>query len=80
MSSAGIDKLPIYASLGVQEVWFWCDGKFDLFSLVGDGYESIATSARIAGLDLNQVEEFVNMTDQHRAVKTYLALLRQAAL
>ena len=77
ISGGGIDKLPIYASLGVREVWFWCEGRFQLFRLVGEAYEPTATTELMPGLDLDQVARHVEMGNQHQAVRAFLALLRK---
>jgi len=33
LTSGGIEKLPVYAGLGVREVWFWEDDAFHLHAL-----------------------------------------------
>ena len=76
ITGGGIDKLPIYASIGVQEVWFWCEGKFDLFTLVGDSYEATTATKFLPELDLDFVAELVRTGDQHKSVRALLARLR----
>ena len=55
MTSAGVDKLPIYAALGVPEVWVWDDeaGSLTARRLTGAGdYASVAESVELPGFPL----------------------------
>jgi Uma2 family endonuclease len=38
LTSGGIEKLPVYEGLGVNEVWFWEQDAFHLYALRAGGY------------------------------------------
>lgn len=76
VTSGGLDKLPIYAGLGVREVWFFQDDSFRLFKLVGGAYQSIAASELVPGLDLEVLLRFATRPDQHQAIREYRDLVR----
>jgi Uma2 family endonuclease len=44
ITHASIRKFPIYASIGVPELWRYQGGKMKFYRLVGDDYEEIANS------------------------------------
>jgi Uma2 family endonuclease len=77
LTSGGIEKLPIYAELGVPEVWFWEDEAFHLHALRDDTYEEISASSVLPALDLAVVARFARTRDQHNAAKAFRDLLRQ---
>ena len=76
----GIDKLDVYAGLGVREVWFWEDGTIAVHTLVGDHYERRSASAVLPDLDLAQLASFVTRglaeRDQTALVRAYRDALR----
>jgi Uma2 family endonuclease len=79
-TSGGIDKLEVYRRLGVREVWFWINGRFWIYVLVGRRYEERATSAALPAFDLRAVERIVSSTDeseQTEAVRGYRRSLRR---
>jgi Uma2 family endonuclease len=76
VKSGGLDKLPIYAGLGVREVWFHQNETFRLFRLEGGQYETIERSAVLPDLDFDLLARFASRTDQHQAVLEYRDLLR----
>jgi Uma2 family endonuclease len=76
VKSGGIDKLAIYAGLGVREVWFYQNDGFRLFRLEGDGYVEISQSGLVQGLDFSVLATFAARQDQHHAVREYRDLLR----
>lgn len=76
LTGGGIDKLPIYAGLGVREVWFWHDDGFQLHRLDGGAYRPVTASAFLPDLDLTQLAGFVRQPHQHAAVKAFRDLLR----
>jgi Uma2 family endonuclease len=75
-TSGGIDKLDVYAGLGVKEVWFWDNGGLAVYHLVGDAYEPRPRSELLPDLDLAQLSSFVNTNDQTAAVRAYRDALR----
>jgi Uma2 family endonuclease len=76
LTSGGIEKLPVYAGLGVREVWFWEEDAFHLHALRAGGYEAIRASELLPDLDLDIVASFVRREDQHEAVKAFRDWLR----
>ena len=79
LSSGGVDKLSVYAGLGVPEVWFFENGSFDLFRLgIGAqaGYERIARSTFLSELDLDLLGTFLDREDQTEAVIAYRDAIR----
>ena len=50
VTSPGVSKLPIYAALGVPEVWVWADEAITVRRLAGDGtYEVVGDSGELPG-------------------------------
>jgi Uma2 family endonuclease len=62
-TSGGIDKLDVYRGLGVPEVWFWVEGRFHLFALSADGYQSVPRSGFLPELDIDAVADLVGRTE-----------------
>ncbi len=78
LTSGGIEKLPVYAGLGVREVWFWEGDAFHLHALRAGGYEAIRASELLPGLDLDVVASFARRADQHASVRAFRDWLREA--
>ena len=78
LTSGGIEKLAVYQSLGVQEVWFWKNNRFHVHSLVDAtaGYESIEQSRLLPTLDLSLISQFVDSPSQTQAVRNFRKALR----
>ncbi len=75
-TSGGLDNLEVYRGLGVPEVWFWSDGRIEVFRLAEGRYVQSAGSAVLPELDLNQLAEFVDQRGHSAAVRRYLGVLR----
>lgn len=76
-TSGGLNKLEIYRSLGVGEVWIWERGTgITVHLLRGDHYEKAERSALLSGLDLRLVERFAMDPNQPKAVREFRAILR----
>lgn len=78
LTSGGIDKLAVYAGLGVPEVWFFENGHFSVFRLADDGYASIPKSSFLPELDLDRLTHFIDCDDQTEAIVAYRDSLRGA--
>jgi hypothetical protein len=79
VSSGLVDKMAVYAGLGVPEVWEWRPGSraIVVHRLVGDGYQRSDGSEILPGLDLALLSSFVSPGDsQTRLAKAYQAALR----
>lgn len=76
MTRGALDKLSVYAGLGVPELWFWRDGKIHLLRLRGTGYVARETSRYLPGLDLAEVAGFIGSESQTAAVRAFRDRLR----
>lgn len=74
----GIDKLEIYRGLGVREVWFWREGRIEVYGLQEAAYTSISRSVLLPDLDLELLGSFVDRPSQSQAVREFRAALRVA--
>jgi Uma2 family endonuclease len=81
VSNPLLDKLEVYAGLGVPEVWVWRPStqRLAVHRLVGTHYEPRDRSDLLPALDLLQLSGFVRIGDNHtELVVAYLAALRAA--
>lgn len=78
LRSGGLNKLDVYAGLGIREVWFWIDGGLQIRVLTEGRYEPRARSALLPTLDLEELARFARETDQHAALKAYRAALARS--
>lgn len=77
VSSPLVDKLAVYAGLGVSEVWVWTEGQLVVHRLVGGAYEAREASEVLPTLDLHVLARFVVPGEnQTRLAKDYQAALR----
>ena len=61
VTSNSLDKMSIYAALGVPEVWRWDDDRLQLCRLdAGGSYVNIPASHALPGFPVAQATEFVN--------------------
>ncbi|MDI1437208.1 Uma2 family endonuclease [Polyangium sorediatum] len=76
-TSGGLNKLEIYRSLGVGEVWIWERGVGITVHLLKEGrYEKAPRSAVLPDLDLALLQSFVESPDQSQAVRAFRQALR----
>ncbi len=59
MSSTSMNKLPIYAAMGVREVWRYEDERVTIFRLVGDNYVAASQSSAVPALTSDVLAHFV---------------------
>lgn len=71
----GLDKLAVYARLGVPEVWIWRDEKLRIHVLRGSAYAEVEHSEQLPGIDLEQLLSFVDLPTAMQAVRAYRAAL-----
>jgi Uma2 family endonuclease len=76
-TSGGIDKLEIYARLGVGEVWFWKDGRIEVHVLRDGRYESAMRSDLFPGLDVDLLCSFLDRPTALQAVRAFREALRK---
>jgi Uma2 family endonuclease len=72
----GMNKLEVYAGLGVAEVWVYEDGRFSVYGLGTTGYAPRQTSQFFPDLDFAVLAVHVAMPDQDDAVRAYWERLR----
>jgi Uma2 family endonuclease len=65
-----LDKLAVYAGLGVREVWTWQDEerRIVLRALVNGRYEVLERSVLLPGMDLSVLASFVRPGESHTAL------------
>jgi Uma2 family endonuclease len=78
-TSGGLDKLSLYAPLGVREVWTWQAGALTVHALHKGAYVRAARSHLLPSLDLDLLLRFVDEPNQTAAVRAYRKRLRDAA-
>lgn len=79
VTSGLVDKMQVYAGLGVPEVWEWRPGTntIAVHRLVGDAYERRERSEILPDLDVGLLSTFVRPGEnQTRLAKAYQAALR----
>ncbi len=78
ITSGTIDKMKIYAGLGIQEVWVWQAGVITVQQLRSDssGYEESARSALLPQLDLAMLAAYVLPEDEPQALRAFRDLIR----
>ena len=52
VTSPGVDKLPIYAGIGVSEVWVWQEDAITAYRLGDEGYQIVEQSVELPGFPL----------------------------
>lgn len=77
-TSGGLDKLEIYRTLGVGEVWIWRKGKIQIFQLRGDRYRTTRRSRCLPALDLQLLCRFLDRPTVTRAVRDFRAACKTA--
>jgi len=79
ITSPLIDKLEVYAGLGIREVWLWRDGVVAVRCLVEGQYEPRTTSEVLPALDVTLLARFVRRGEsQTTLAKAFLAAVREA--
>jgi Uma2 family endonuclease len=77
VSSGLVDKLDVYAGLGISEVWVLKDEALTVYRLVSGQYRQEGASAFLPGLDLAHLASFVRVgARQSASVRAYRAELR----
>jgi len=71
LSSGGIDKLEFWSEIKAQEVWIWQNGKLHAFALAAGGYEAVAISRVLPGIDLRLIEELAQMKPHSKAIREF---------
>jgi Uma2 family endonuclease len=75
-TSGGLNKLEVYRTLGVREVWYWRRGRITVHLLRENGYEAAPASAALPGIDLEQLASFLDRPMTSQAIREYREALR----
>ena len=75
VSSPLVDKLRVYAGLGVPEVWTFANGAFRVHILVDDRYRESERSELLPALDFSMIAELTSEPKQLDAIRTLRARL-----
>lgn len=78
LSSGGVDKLAVYKKLGIREVWFWKNRRFEVYHLRGDEYEKIHQSELLPDLNLELLAYYVEQPDPLEAVLEFRERVRES--
>lgn len=79
VSRSALDKLSLYAGLGVRELWIWEDDRIVVYHLGKAGYKEAKRSKLLPKLDVEELTTFVQMPDQAAAAKAYWKRLAKTA-
>lgn len=60
LTGSSPEKLPIYASLGIAEVWRYAGGKPEMLVLAGEGYERTSQSRAVPPLTNEDLVRFID--------------------
>lgn len=69
ITSPSLDKLPIYASLGVLEVWLYKSKKVEFLKLVGGNYQKVRNSIALPMLSSDVANDFLFKGLQENYIK-----------
>lgn len=75
-TSGGLDKLEVYRRLGVGEVWIGSRGQIQVYRLDGERYLLAEASGVLSGIDLRQLERYLELSTTSRAMREYRAALK----
>jgi Uma2 family endonuclease len=76
-SHGDVDKLDVYAGLGVREVWYWEEGRLRIHVLKNGKYLEATASELLPRLDVAELVTFVREGDQTATVRAYRRKLRE---
>ena len=59
VSSSSLNRLPVYAAIGVPEVWRWQREQIQVFRLDGENYRTFESSQVLAGFPIEQAAKLI---------------------
>ncbi|ETX03567.1 Uma2 family endonuclease [Candidatus Entotheonella palauensis] len=68
ITSPSLDKLPVYAAVGVPEVWHFDGERIVILALTGDTYTAQDQSAAVPHLTSQQLSDFISSSQQMKHV------------
>lgn len=75
-TSGGVDKLRAYEKLGVSEVWFWARGRIQIHVLQSSAFTPVEQSRVLSGINLRELERYIESPTTSQAIRDYRAALR----
>lgn len=76
-TKGGVDKLDVYADVGVREVWYWEAGVIRVYVLREGGYVESPRSEVLADIDLELLASFLDRASTSAAKRDFAAALEQ---
>lgn len=78
LTSGGMDKLSLWAKLGVPELWLWQNGGLHVFQLKEERYVPSTDSCLLAGFPFDLVVELLKVENGSEAVQEFRRRLAAA--
>lgn len=64
ISSSSLNKFPIFAGLGIKEVWRFRERELQIFGLSDGAYESLESSQFLPGVTDRELNELISVRDE----------------
>lgn len=64
LTPPSLDKLPIYAALGIPEVWRYTDERMIVYRRAGDGYEVVERSTVLPVMTSGDMQDWLTASEQ----------------
>ena len=64
VTSRSLDKLPLYASIGVVEIWRFDLERLVIYRLEESGYQEMSTSQALSGVSATDLLTFIQQADE----------------
>jgi Uma2 family endonuclease len=77
VTSGSVNKLEVYRRLGIREVWFFRNGRFEVHCLRDDHYQVMAASELLPALDLAMLARYARAADPLAAALAFRDEIRQ---
>lgn len=71
-----LNKLPIYAGLGISEVWRFTDGRLKLLKRHGKNYNEQKESSLLSGITSGQLNQWIEQSRKQKSIE-WLAHVRK---
>jgi len=84
VTSKSIGRFPIYAQLGVPEIWRYDEGELKVYELVGENYQQRKTSLALPGIPVGELPRLIEKyrakgrRSTRKAVREWAAQFRQS--
>ena len=78
VSSSSLDRLPVYAAIGVPEIWRWRKERILVYRLAGDDYQPSDASQALAGFPINAAADLLRQrlsSDDNALVRKFRNLI-----